>query len=108
MPAIEPSEKNITKAIRDYLRIRGVEHFKHWGGPMSERGVADLICCWKGRFLAIEVKKKNGVLSADQARFLKRIQAAGGVAILAYSVDDVIRVIEQSDPEVNLFSHARR
>ena len=107
MPAIEPSEKNITKAIRHYLRIRGIEHFKHWGGPMSERGVADLICCWQGRYLAIEVKTRKGTLSDDQVRFLERVKSAGGIALVARSVDDVIEAIERLDPgQGRLFTNA--
>lgn len=108
MQTFRQTENNITKAIRQYLRIRGIEHFKHWGGPMSEPGVADLICCWKGRYLAIEVKTEKGAITDKQKNFLERISRAGGISIVARSVDDVIRVIEQSDPEVNLFSHARR
>ena len=107
MKGIEPSETNIARAIRQYLRLRGIAHFKHWGGPMSERGVADLICCWRGHFLAIEVKTRKGALSDDQARFLERIKAAGGIALVARSVDDVIDAIERLDPEQGrLFTNA--
>ena len=89
------TENNITKAVRQYLRIRGIEHFKHWGGPLSEKGVADIIGCYKGRFLAIEIKTDKGVVSDHQKNFLDRVTKAGGLALVARSIDDVINFLER-------------
>jgi len=87
-------EKDITLAIRDFLKVRGVWHYKAWGGPMSAPGIPDIIGCLPGgRFIGIEVKRPGGELSSHQARVLANITDAGGLAIVAWSVEDVIRAL---------------
>lgn len=53
-----------------------------------------------GRFVAIEVKRPGGKASKLQIAQLKRIEAAGGLAILAESVEDVIAYLAISDIEI--------
>lgn len=90
-----PSEKQITDNIRKYLSIKNIWHWKQWQGPMSQpRGVADIIGIYRGRMLAIEVKKPGGILSDFQQRFLENVNKRGGIGFVAFSVDDVIRVID--------------
>lgn len=85
------SEAEITAAIRSVLNGLGVWHWKQWQGPMSQpRGVSDIIGCWQGRMLAIEIKRHGGQVTAEQQRFLDRVRIEGGIAFVARSVDDVI------------------
>ena len=42
-----------------------------------------------GRFLAVEVKRPGGKTTDAQMEFLGRVQRAGGIAFVAWSVDDV-------------------
>jgi hypothetical protein len=58
-------------------------------------GTSDIIGCWRGRFLAIECKLTGNKPTALQLEFLERVQAAGGIGIVAYSIDDVIKVLEE-------------
>ena len=53
-------------------------------------GVPDLIVCWRGRFLAIELKAPRGRVSETQAETQASIAAAGGETHLCRSVDDLI------------------
>src|SRR3990167_1003349 len=46
-----------------------------------------------GRFLAIEVKRAQGLVTPAQQRFLDQVTAAGGTAFVARSVDDVARAL---------------
>ena len=58
------------------------------------KGVSDLICCVRGIFLAIEVKReKGGKLREHQRRFLEKVKNVGGVAIVATSLDQVIETV---------------
>jgi hypothetical protein len=41
-------------------------------------------------FLAIETKTKTGAVTKDQKNFLKQVDEAGGIAILARTSDDLI------------------
>lgn len=93
-----PSEEAVlTKAIRQLLKSVGIFHYKAWGGPMSVPGIPDIIGCFKGRFIGIEVKAQNGKVSDYQRDFIDAINQAGGLAFVARSVDDVIEQLELQD-----------
>jgi hypothetical protein len=42
-------------------------------------------------YIGIEVKRPGGKLSPHQERFRDNLQQAGGVYVVAYSVEDVIK-----------------
>ena len=54
-------------------------------------GTPDILACVppEGRFLAIELKVAGGRLEPAQATEIERIRAAGGCAIVAYSMREV-------------------
>jgi hypothetical protein len=58
---------------------------------MSETGVSDILGCYRGKLLCIEVKREGGRLSPYQETFLGAVRAEGGIAIVARSVEDVIK-----------------
>ena len=39
------TEHALTIGIRQLLNMHRIWHFKHWGGPMGEKGVSDIIGC---------------------------------------------------------------
>ena len=56
------------------------------------KGCADILGqMTDGRFLAIECKRPGQVPTEEQQAFLGRVQRAGGVAFVAWSVDDVAK-----------------
>jgi VRR-NUC domain-containing protein len=89
------TEKQLVKEIKEYLKGIGF-FFKTHGGPYQMAGVSDLIGCVPpvGRFMAIEVKLPGKKLTRIQEVFLDDIRKAGGVAIMATSVDDVKRLVD--------------
>lgn len=60
-------------------------------GKHARLGVSDIIACWNGQLLAIEVKSEKGRLSPEQKIFFEDITRVGGRVMLARSIDDVIR-----------------
>jgi len=86
-------EQRITQEIRYVLKLYGVMHWKHWGGPMGTPGISDIIAVEKktGRIIAIEVKSKTGKLSPAQENFLKLINDNGGIGFVARDAMDVIQ-----------------
>ena len=63
--------------------------------PYSTAGVADLLICYKGRFIAIELKRPGtGRVTALQQQFLNRVIDARGQARVCRSVDEVKRIID--------------
>lgn len=59
-------------------------------------GGSDLIGWTKtGRFLAVEVKAGRTATTQAQANFVSVVNAGGGIAVIARSVDDVITALKQ-------------
>ena len=57
------------------------------------KGSADILACIDGRFIAVEAKCGPDKQRPEQIRFQAAIEKAGGVYILARSVDDVRAVL---------------
>ena len=87
-------EKNIENKIKSYLKSKGAYYFKHHGNQFSQVGVPDIIVCYKGKFIGIEVKNENGKTSPLQDINLKMINDNGGIGIVARKVEDVSKVID--------------
>ena len=94
-------ERDVVAAIKKYLASLGSDVFfwKEHGGPYGTSGVPDIICCYKGRFLGLEVKLPSGKLTELQKRAIEKINRAGGIACRVESVDDVKAVIARVDLE---------
>ena len=88
-------EKSIENKIKAYLKtIDSLFFFKEHGGLYGTAGVPDIICCYKGLFIAFEVKTEDGKATALQDATIKRIKKAGGIAEIVRSVDEVKRIVE--------------
>lgn len=63
------------------------------GGVGQTAGIADIIGCFDGRALAIEAKVGRNKLTDDQQKFRAAWERAGGLFVLAYTVEDVARAL---------------
>jgi Holliday junction resolvase len=57
-------------------------------------GIPDIICCFQGKFIAIECKAGKGKTTALQDRELNAIRAAGGMAMVV-NEDNLIELKEK-------------
>ena len=64
------------------------------GDPMQERGIPDILSCWKGRLLGIEVKVPGGNPDETQVYHIDSILAAGGIAFCAHSLHEAQDILE--------------
>lgn len=87
-------EYRIVQKIKKYIRSRGGWVVKIHGGPYQDPGTPDLLVCYRGAFLAIEVKTPMGVASDEQLAVQDAIIDAGGRAIITHSVSDVAAVMD--------------
>lgn len=87
--AVTQPETRIQRAIQRWLKEEGVFVFKIHGSEFMAAGLPDLVCCVRGRFVAIEVKTPTGTSSKRQRYMHRVIEEAGGVVIVATSVADV-------------------
>lgn len=103
------SEREIQKTILDYLALKGINAWRTNSGiqfstykdrsyitRLAPKGTPDIIGFLNdGRFLGIEVKKLDGKVSDEQNIFINKINKAGGLAFVAYSLDDVIETFKK-------------
>jgi hypothetical protein len=109
------SEQDLVNAILDYLHLNGAWAERINSGTQvieaangkrrvfrgAKKGTADILACWPGGlFMAVEAKLIGNTTTPDQDLFLETIRDAGGLAIVAYSVDDVEAAIRKRIQEV--------
>lgn len=83
-------EKTVVNNISTYLKtIPDCFFWKEHGGMYGTAGIPDIIACVKGRFYGFEVKTETGTATELQKATLRKINKAGGVAVIVRSVDDV-------------------
>jgi hypothetical protein len=87
-------EAPLRKKILKRLREEGGFWYHPAGNPMTMAGIPDLIGCYKGRFVGLEVKRPGKPLTQLQAHTLKRIKAAGGVAAVVHSVEEALEALQ--------------
>jgi len=89
------NEAAITAAITRYLKT--VPHcffFKEHGGQYGTAGLPDIIVCYRGRFVAFEVKAPSGKPSKLQEITIAKIKAAMGEACIVRSVGEVKKILD--------------
>jgi len=72
-------EAKVKDQIKKILNEHNIYYAMPHGAGFGNAGVPDFLCCWKGKFLAIEAKANNGVATALQNKHLSEIDKAGGV-----------------------------
>ena len=93
-------EKTITNQILKYLKSEPeCFAFKEHGGLYGVSGLPDIICCYKGKFMAFEVKTTQGRLSKLQEITIKRINESGGMAFKVTSLQEVKDILKEVVPE---------
>lgn len=89
------NEAALIQKIRKYLAsIKGCFFWKEHGGQYGTAGIPDIIVCYKGRFIALEVKVGKNTPTKLQAITLERIRKAGGIASVVRSVAEVQIIME--------------
>lgn len=100
-------EGQVQSEILEYLRARGIFHWRSNNGAIRAHGrmiqfgkigASDILGIMPdGRLLAIEVKAAGKYPTTAQAIFINDIKARGGVAFVAWSVQDVINGLSRRD-----------
>lgn len=96
----DPTEKELTKQIMDYLKYIPNSAFKKTRGGLGMKGILDVIGCWQGRYVEIEIKTKRGKLKPHQLERIMQIRKAGGISGMIRSVEDVEEIFRFERLEV--------
>ena len=98
---LQVKEKEIQKQILDWLRLTKrfcwknntvgiyIQKTGHYI-PNQSAGAPDIFVVICGQLIGIEVKSAIGKQSPDQVRWQGNLEAAGGIYVLARSLDDVM------------------
>lgn len=103
-------EQDLVNAILDWLRLNkawairvnaGARPIEGENGQrrmirMAPAGTPDIIACWPGGLLlGIECKLPGKKPTELQTATLEQIRSIGGLAVVAYSIEDVERAIHE-------------
>jgi hypothetical protein len=96
-------ESDIQRQILEYLALKRIFHYRNNSSAFKDSnnhfyrfgalGSPDIICVIDGQYVGIEVKAPKGKQSDHQKEFQRKLEAAGGKYILAYSLDEILRTI---------------
>jgi hypothetical protein len=71
-------EGKVKDKIKKILKANNIYFAMPMGTGYGNAGVPDFLCCFGGRFLAIEAKAGDGKTTALQKKNLAEIEACGG------------------------------
>lgn len=84
-------EGRVKRDVKNFLKGKGAWFYMPVQNGMGRVGIPDFICCWEGKFYAIETKApgKRDNATPNQLKEIDGIRLAGGVALV---VDDVAQL----------------
>jgi hypothetical protein len=95
-------EKVIEDKIKEYLFQKGIYHFKVHGSKFMPVGLPDIVCCFEGSFLGIEVKRPGAKneQSEQQKVHERNINKSKGTYLLVDSLEEVVDYVETKLKEI--------
>lgn len=95
-------ESKVKKEIVVYLdSLPECWHVAYHTMGYGKRGVPDRLVCYRGRFIALEIKAPGGKATPWQERCIEEMVSAGGFAGVVHSVDEVRRLIAIVDEAID-------
>lgn len=76
------NEADVKKQVKKILESLGVYYYMPVPLAYTRTGVPDFVCCYRGKFLAIETKFGYNKTSPRQDIEIAKIRAAGGVVFV--------------------------
>ena len=89
-------ESKIQRDIISYLKRRKVFHLR-FQAQTNINGIPDIICCYKGLFIGLELKQEKGKATELQKKKLEAINNAGGIGLVVRSVEEVDKLLNELD-----------
>lgn len=81
------------KAIK-YLKERSIYYIKVHNNGYMRKGIPDLIICYGGQFIAVELKSLQGKVSSSQAIELDAIVRSNGQAYVINSIEEFTEIFK--------------
>lgn len=92
-------EGKVKDGVKQFLKERGAWFFMPVSNGMGQVGIPDIICCYKGVFVAIETKApgKRMNVTPNQNRVMAAIRDNDGFAFVVDSNDDLKLLFDSID-----------
>ena len=87
-------QRKIQKYLKDNLPNAVV--WKNHGNQYSVIGLPDIMCVYEGKIVCIEVKVPGNTPTKLQEITLKKLKEAGAITGIAYSIEDVQKILENN------------
>lgn len=86
-------ESVLQTKMLELIRGRGGYAETIWGGGYQSAGIPDILACYKGVFLGIEVKVGKNKPSALQKAKVNMINQAGGLAVVTWDDTEQLKAM---------------
>lgn len=101
---MQKAETKFKKKVQDYLKtIPNLWQLKVYGNAVQSGGIPDILICYKGRFIALELKdpdeKNTYGATRRQKAHITRINKCGGIGCVVDSLDQVKEIINKISRE---------
>ena len=90
-------ETSLQERIQTLIESKGGYVIKTHGDMTTEPGIPDLIFCYKGLFIAFEVKVDNNEPSRQQGIHCRNIHKASGIASIIWNIEQAKIVLTSID-----------
>lgn len=90
-------ETSLQERIQKLIERRGGYVKKNWGNMTSEPGIADLTFCYKGLYIALEVKVDDNEPTKAQGIHARLVQKANGITAAVWSVKEAEKILDVID-----------
>ena len=62
---------------------------------LADKGTSDTIACFRGKFIAAEIKKRGKKASDEQCDFLRKVADAGGIPLIIDNLDQLKNALSE-------------
>ena len=98
--AKQTPEGRVKAAAKKLLEAHGAYFFMPVSNGMGSHGIPDILACLNGRFIAIEAKAGKNKPTDLQTLNLKRIDEAGGLALVINEENLIVLEVMLNDPRL--------
>lgn len=95
-------ESAFQNKVIKYIEERGGYKIKIHASSYQTEGEPDIVCCYKGRFCAFELKQ-GSKLSDLQIIKLEMIRKSGGIAMEVKDINQIKEVFDRIDEDANIY-----
>ena len=95
-------EGSLQERIQKIIVKRGGYCFKNHGDMTTEPGRPDIVCCYKGLFIAIEAKVDYNKPSKQQGIHCRKIWSSYGIACVVCNTVDIDKLLDLIDNNYNI------